>query len=520
MGTQPTPSALVDPPPRPDRRELRRIWRTSFVLLFLTIATWALATPLGGAPDEPSHLIKAAAVVRGEFGHRPSDRPGFELVRAPQFFGSTAIDPVCYAFTPQVPAGCVHAVAGPDAGRISDVATGVARYPPLYYLLVGAPLLVAPSFAAIYAARLLSAALSAAFLASAFVAAAEGRRRLPVLGVLVAITPTVYVTAGAVNPSGFEATSAICLWASLLRLVAGPGQPSGWQTPTRIAVSGSALALSRGLSPAWVVGIFGLVLLGTRWPDITGVLARVAVRRALLAVAVLTVAAEVFVLAAHTLTVIPGPPATGGSAAIWRHAAGQTGQWAHELIAVLGWYALTPTLVIGAWLAATGSVVLTGLAAATLRMRLAIVAATLATVVLPIAAEAITARRTGFIWQGRYVLPIAVGVPLLAGFALARHPGDRADARRLAAAVASMVGFGVLAAFYLGFRRHLVGVDGPLNPLASVPGGWQPPLPALLLLIAFLMLTVATGCWVTHLAGTAPTGPGSPRLAASRRPAF
>jgi len=498
--------------PAAHRRDMRRIWISGFVLLFATIATWSLATPLGAVPDEPSHLTKAAAVVRGNFAHRPSGRPGVELVAAPRFFGSLAIDPVCYAFDPRVPAGCAAAVVGPDAGQVVDVPTGAARYPPLYYLLVGTPLLAAPGFPAIYAARLLSAALSAALLASAFISAAEGRRRLPVLGILVAATPTVYFFAGAVNPSGFEAAAAICLWASLLRLGAGE-VARGWHLPTRIAVSGSALALSRGLSPVWLVAIVGLVLTGMRWCDVRRAIAPPAVRRALLTVGVAAVVAEAYVLAAHTLTVIPGPQATGPTSAIWRRAAGQTAQWAQELIAVLGWYALTPALVVGAWLAATGCALLTGLAAAPARMRFAIVGTTLATLVLPIAAEATTARHTGFVWQGRYVLPIAVGVPLLAGFALARHPGGEADARRLAGSVASMVGLGLSAAFYLGLRRHLVGVDGPLNPLTRVPLSWHPPLPGLLLLGAFVLLTVALCGWVTLLAGTASSGMGAPGLA-------
>lgn len=143
-----------------------------------------------------------------------------------------------------------------------------------------------------------------------------------------------------------------------------------------------------------------------------------------------------------------------------------------------------------------------GAAAAGVRMRLAIVATTVATAVLPIVAEATTARQSGFIWQGRYLLPIAVGVPLLAGFAPARHPGDGADARRLAGAVSSVVGVGSLAAFHAALRRHMVGVDGPLNPLTPLPASWQPPVPATLLVLGFVLLTMAVCGWVTYLAGS------------------
>jgi len=487
-----------------DRRGLRRVWIIGFVLMFLTIATWSLAMPLSAAPDEPAQYIKAAAVVRGNFGSRPSAQPGVGLVRAPHFFGTAALNPACFAFGPNTTASCVRAVIGPGDDRIDDVPTGAAPYPPLYYLLVGAPLLSAPSFTALYVARLLSAAVSAAFLASAFVAAAEGRRRrLPVLGVLIAATPTIYFFAGAVNPAGFEATTAICLWASLLRLAQDGGHTPGWQLPARIAVSGSALAFCRGLSPAWVAAILGLVLVGTRWRDLWALLARRAVRAALLVVVAAAAVAQVYIRVAHTITLIAGPPVTLTDAAIWRVSAGHSGLWLHQMIAQLGWQTPTPLLAVVAWIAAVGCVLLIGAAAAGVRMRLAIVATTVATAVLPIVAEATTARQSGFIWQGRYLLPIAVGVPLLAGFALARHPGDGADARRLAGAVSSVVGVGSLAAFYAALRRHMVGVDGPLNPLTPLPASWQPPVPATLLVLGFVLLTMAVCGWVTYLAGTA-----------------
>ena len=40
---------------------------------------WTVATPLMGAPDEPAHVIKAAAVVRGEMAGL--EKPGVGTFR-------------------------------------------------------------------------------------------------------------------------------------------------------------------------------------------------------------------------------------------------------------------------------------------------------------------------------------------------------------------------------------------------------------------------------------------------------
>ncbi len=44
----------------------RRTALAVFGLVFVLFASWALATPLFGAPDEHTHVIRATSVVRGE----------------------------------------------------------------------------------------------------------------------------------------------------------------------------------------------------------------------------------------------------------------------------------------------------------------------------------------------------------------------------------------------------------------------------------------------------------------------
>jgi hypothetical protein len=54
----------------------RRRWWRDFLLVVVIGSVWALALPLLTGPDEESHAVRAAAMVRGDVvGHRaPGDR--------------------------------------------------------------------------------------------------------------------------------------------------------------------------------------------------------------------------------------------------------------------------------------------------------------------------------------------------------------------------------------------------------------------------------------------------------------
>ncbi|HXY45618.1 MAG TPA: hypothetical protein VEH29_15635, partial [Acidimicrobiales bacterium] len=43
-----------------------KVFAVAFVIVFLNISAWSLATPLFASPDEPAQVIHAAALVRGQ----------------------------------------------------------------------------------------------------------------------------------------------------------------------------------------------------------------------------------------------------------------------------------------------------------------------------------------------------------------------------------------------------------------------------------------------------------------------
>jgi hypothetical protein len=102
----------------------------------------------------------------------------------------------------------------------------------------------------------------------------------------------------------------------------------------------------------------------------------------------------------------------------------------------------------------------------------------------------------GVIWQGRYIMPMAVGVPLMAVALVERSGALRAVQTRVATVVGSVVAFAAFAAFAEALRRYAVGVKGPIDYLR---GAWQPPLGATALTVAALVVLALSGLFVRHL---------------------
>jgi hypothetical protein len=115
-------------------------------------------------------------------------------------------------------------------------------------------------------------------------------------------------------------------------------------------------------------------------------------------------------------------------------------------------------------------------------------------VLVPAVLEFIEARRFGFGWQGRYTLPLAVGLPILCGFALAME--GRAFPRQ--ERIVIMVGIAYVVAQFLAYwqnlRRYTVGYNGAL--LFWRDPAWSPALPSLFLLSAYAVLLVGLAVWL------------------------
>ena len=462
-------------------------WWATFVVLVLLTGLWSLATPLMASPDEPAHTVKAAAVVRGELYGTPArpTRAGispFVRVRVPEVFADTNELPGCYATKQYVAASCAPGLR--PRTKTVTVETPAGRYEPLYYLVVGLPSLLWRSSAGVRLMRLVSALVCSAFLASAFESARTRRSRYAVLGVAAACTPMVVLLAGTVNPSTLEIAAAVCLWSSGLAVVLddGPGVAHG-RLVTRMGLSACVLVQVRSLSLLWTA-LVGLALLAVaRRERLVELIRRTDVRVWGALFAASTVFALVWLFAFHPLTQIPTPPPHARPAtAVLASSVGKFDVVVREMIGVAGWTdVFPPAPTFYGWLVVVAVLLGLGLARARIRLMAVTAAVVLGTAIIPVVLEASQAARIGYVWQGRYTLPLAVGIPVLAAMAVPEDLAQRIG-ERVPVALAVVVVVAQAAMFVVALRRYSVGIYGPLDFFS---GPWQPPLGAALVTALF-----------------------------------
>lgn len=469
----------------------RRLALTVTATVAVIAICWILGNPRSSGPDEPSHMVTSAGLVRGELTGDPNPAdPATHLMTVPAMVG--APDPGCWAFVASETPACASGV--PLSTDEVPAATTSYNYPPFGLVLPGVASLVSWPAGYAYLARALGALLPVFLLGGAITALADRHRSLAVAA-LAGLTPIAWFTLGVVNPSGLAISGGLALAAGCLLLpTARPraeliatvawialtlARRDGplWAAAVVIAVcitidvrpsdlwrhlsrrSRVVIAVSAALPPIQViargdtflnVALAGAVLgiLVYEWLlDVWAKCTTVAARRRLLA-ALVAAAAAGFVA---VLVMRPG----GYDANVVRLVIGNTGDHLVQLVGVLGWLnAPVPTTAVLAFWATVG-----GLAAVALierpRSALAGTATLAAVVVLAWLLEFGHGASYGEYWQGRYSMPLAVAVPLLLAW---REHATSLD--RLVGPLA-MVWWGVAnLGFFASQRRWAVGVDG------------------------------------------------------------
>lgn len=492
---------------RPRPRRGAGVFVLATVISFLAMALWSVATPLYAAPDEPVHVIKAAAVVRGELvgDTRGAPSGAFAKVDVPAFYGAARnrSDPACFHDRPEVPASCAPALSK-GSGEVASWIY-VAHYPPLYYALVGLPTLLGQGTFVLYLMRLVSALCSSVLVGlAAMCAICYSASRLVLVGGLVACTPMVLFLGGVVNPNGLEVAAALCVWTSGAVLVT---EHADDPPPLLVGVLGASacvLELTRSLSPFWLA-LTALVLFGIAEKGaLRRLLARPAVRLALVVVAVVGAGAVSWVLAEHATSVAATGSVAGQPAStVLETSIARTDAYVRDMVGVFGWLDTdAPLFTYVTWY---GLVAVVGLlAAAVARRRQAVVLGllALAVVAVPVAISASQAARYGYVWQGRDTLPLAVGLPVVGGALLGRSLLARAG-RRLAVVAGAVTVLAQGAAFFEALRRYAVGTGGPDFSFVS-HASWQPPLGFAVLLPAEAAVLVLLAAFVARAVHPAP----------------
>ncbi|MCS5734906.1 DUF2142 domain-containing protein [Herbiconiux daphne] len=508
MTYAPSPAVAVGAPARPRRS----VWK-SLLLPWLLLAAlgslWALATPIGGSPDEPAHVVKAGSVVRGELLPETMIAAG-GVLHVPAALASE-YQQGCFAFFADTPASCAPPFTG-DPSQIVESHSSASLYNPAYYWLVGWPSLVLPDFSGIYAMRIVSAVLTSFFLAVCFWVIGSWRsRRVPTVGVLVGITPIVLYLMGTVNPNALEFTAGLAMFAGMLSIVLEPNPKLLGGRLTLVVVSAALVCNTRGISPLWVAVLLVLPLVLLTGRDLLGLLRRPGVIVTILLIAISAVVSLWWTLQSNSLGTGPssGPDVVPSNSGVglspiegfWGLIGNFYGQ-ARQMVGILGW--LDTTLhpaVYHVFYAFAGLLVLGVIIWVRGRKLVFVIAMALAFFFLPPLVQAAYVTKGGFIWQGRYTLILLM--TLLLGMAACIAASERFVRWRrgrgiltvIAWLVAGAWAFATAYAFATTLRRFASGYATDW-PAMLEPGAWVPPLGSVALIALFTALTIGFALYV------------------------
>lgn len=506
-----------------------RTWGPVGLLLFALTAMWSLTMPLMAAPDEPSHVIKAAAVVRGqlggELGEAPKDtsEPGAPTwVQVPSDVADLEDYPDCFRFQKKGSADCVDPLEQREPG-LTEAGTYAGQYPPLYYVLVGWTTIPLSGEVAVYAMRLVSAALCAFFLTWGIRRVVELEPRRAIWGVAVALTPMAMFISGSVNPNALEIATAFSFWAACLALARRRSDadvsvppPTAWFV--QAVVSGAVLINLRTSGPLWALIALTVAVVAAR-PGAVAALARLRTARWSAVAALLAGGAAVGWILTHNEIVTTSGlfPEYADPKLVVAVVLLSTPSFVAQMIGNFGWLDTgSPYPTELAWYAAASALVLLAFAERGARRPRAAMALLLAAVALvPVALSIPTAEAAGIIWQGRYTLPIAVGLPLLASLLMTSLRAEAARlVDRLVVVTLVLVAVGHVAAFYWAARRYADGMDGTW---ATLTPEWAPPL-GFLPAVALYAVLIALATWlaVRHVRAASLAGDAAERLEAPR----
>ena len=455
-----------------------------FLAALVVVCTWAVGVPRFASPDETAHIYKAYATAHGHLLGKAA--PGFPN-NLREFDGPASIGPPdlgCYVGRPDVPAGC-EGVGKPP------LISSAARYPPWYYALVGLPVVATGQSERILAYRLVSAVFCAALLALAMLLTKRSRRSDLAALQVAAATPMALFLMASVNPNAIEIAVFVAIWACLARVA------TDTEVPRRVLILGSLLAaavvLMRPISIVWMAGMVAVVLIAmtaTRrrqlytWRTLGWVAGPMA--GALLVSWIWAVYAK-FEVKDDRLT-----NSLSLGAALRRSVDNWSGYF-RQTIGVLGWLdTVMPSFVYAIWIVVLITIAMVHVRGAMPRRLVAFAALIVVWLALPLLINGFTNSRAGLTYQGRYSLPIFVGVAFLPLWN--ERPSSRRSQliqRGLVVAVVALVIVAEVGAFWQTLRRFTVGAHGKIVLTGPLP--WEPSIApmALIVMNALAMLAVA-----------------------------
>jgi hypothetical protein len=476
-------------------------------LILAAISTsWAFATPLAASPDEPAHIIKAAAVSHGYISGEATSEAAVTEVQVPQSIAQAGAWP-CFAFSADTSAGCIPET--PGGTNLVSATTSAGLYNPSYYAMVGwASFFSEDGGSVVLMMRTISAIIVSLFLAIALRALVILCR--PLIGGLIFLsfaTPMVFFLNGVVNPNALEIATGVSFLSSLLLILTGKIEGSHrtlWLFS--MSISGFLMANTRGISAFWLVCFVVLAMIAVGWKQFFSELKRKDFLLAAGVVAIGTALAGAWVLYSGTLTAMgtfPGAGEVSPLRAFFTMVIQRTAD--PGLIGVFGWLdTFAPPAVYFIWSVLIGGVLLLSLIANTQAQFVKALVSMAFFVFAPAVIQAASVQKSGFIWQGRYSLVMMAGMLIICGFLLSQNTNLKLKpkyAMKLVVTTSTLYVLGQAIAFVSVLGRYVTGNSGAIFA-ALGQGQWNPPLGSKLwfaINLVSVVALVATWMFITRM---------------------
>lgn len=485
--------------PAPTRR---RVWLAAAAFVIAPGWVWAVSTPLFGSPDEHAHVIRAVSIWYGNLDRGKVVIRGASVdvdAVAPQIYANAGAQLWCWVGDPITTPRCAPLFSG--SREPVHMTTTAGLHPHLYYSLVGWIGRLLPSYRGVVLMRMFGAVLCGALIASAAVTAWSRARPLTLLAGIVGLTPVALWLAGTVNPNGFEVCAAIAAWIHGLALF------DSWRDATpapdvarRFAIAVAALALVRPLSPLFTVIIVGLCALATG----LGPRRALAQREGRMVAAAVIVAlglAAAWQLRAGLLTIQLEEQGLPEGTSAFEGTFGLMVGYLQQMVGAFSWLdAGIAGFPVVSWMLLGGGLLTAAFLVGDRRAWWVAALTVVVALALPIATQYGKVSTNGLVWQGRYGLPIWVGVPILCARALEQVGWPPVELRRrVVTAIGALVVIGHVGGWWSVMQRWTVGMGNDSWWLGAAV--WRPPyVPLWVLPVAFVAAVsvplVILGTWL------------------------
>ena len=435
------------------RGPARSLFLIALAAVLLLQCAWMLALPMFRGPDEIDHLLRSSNVALGHW--QPVDRAADE---DPRFVVADttlalAAQPTCEILREDFdPTVCTPRQVFPD-GTV-DIRSSMAEYNPAYYVIAGLPLRAQNNEVGAWAVRVFGAVLSALLIAWAWsLVASRQATAWPSLAMLIATTPAIFFATTVAAPNGVGFAAGLLLWAGLLTAWRHHGSS---QAPVASAGGACVLILTHPTGVIWVGASVLTVLVLAGWHGLKDILR--SRPRAWLASCSIVAAAMAYSVVwnlvyepnAFSAAAVADEPLVAETKAI--PMAAHVVLWIFQTVGVLpNRFDLLWPILYALWLAPLVLLLARAIRAGSRRERLAGSVAMTVAILVPVAATVVTYAAVGVGWQGRYELPLLVGIVMLAGQVLDR--GSDVSRRLVWVVVVVLAATSYLSLLCLGLRE-------------------------------------------------------------------